>query len=67
MVRATIRPPYLDQLEHAERQRRARGSHSAANGNVLPAGRWLSGQCKPIKEALVRRPSDWQIRFLETC
>ena len=62
MVRAATQPPYLDQLEHAERQARA----EAASQQRIRQFQLENGIPRAIafyRAALARRPSDWQIHF----
>jgi tetratricopeptide (TPR) repeat protein len=62
MVRLTANPPFLDQLEHGERQARAEGEIADRTRAFQDPG--LQQQAIEVyRAALARRPGDWQIHL----
>lgn len=62
MVRSTANPPFLDQLDHAQRQARAEAQvHQWRQQFDQHQG--LERSVQVYQAALARRPDDWQIRF----
>jgi tetratricopeptide (TPR) repeat protein len=62
MVRSTARPPFLDQLDHAQRQSRAEAQiqHWRKQFDQLNG---FDRSVALYQAAVARRPNDWQIRF----
>jgi len=62
MVRSTTKPPFLDQLEHAERQGRADAA-AQQRTELFQQQDGFRRSVETYKAAVARRPHDWQTRF----
>ncbi|MBI2946405.1 MAG: tetratricopeptide repeat protein [Verrucomicrobia bacterium] len=61
MARMTAKPPFVDQLEHAERQRRAELSVSNRLSNFRRAD--LERAIRVYRQALAQKTNDWQLLY----
>ena len=61
MTQFTAKPPFLDQLDHAERQARAEAAIASRVKSTTSED--LQRCAVTYRAALARRPNDWQIHF----
>ena len=62
ILRMTAKPPFLDQLEHAERQARAE-QNLTERGKVFQQREGFKRAAETYRAALARRPADWQLHY----
>ncbi len=62
MIRATAKPPYLDQLDHAEWQAKAQEALNQ-RGQAFQQQDGFKRAAETYQAAIKRRPSDWEIHY----